>query len=51
MGKTSQKEPQHHSRRKIQPTYKPTKTTNIYEKKYKIYIQKFSELKMLKPST
>ena len=48
MGKNPQKAPQHHSRRKLQPTDKPT---NIYKKIENIYIQKFNQLKMLKPST
>ena len=50
MGKNPLKAPRHHSRWKLQPTYN---TANIYQKKSKTYIriQKFNELKMLKPST
>ena len=49
MGKNPQKVPQHYSKRKLQPTYKPTNTR--YIQKYSKYIYTEIELKILKTLT
>ena len=45
--KNPQKAPQHHSRRKLRPTYRPTNNIHTHKKKKsKMYIQKLKELQM-----
>ena len=47
MGENPQKPPQHYSKKKLHPTYKPTNKSKKI-KKINNYIQKFNELKLNK---